>query len=250
MLREKQMAERRRRILDAAEALIRQTGGTGFPMLALAERAEVSPTTPYNLFGSKAGVLYALLNRTMDQIDERTQSFSSSNPIERALEAAELGAEFFARDPEFFRSLYLFLLGVRDAVHRPHFMNRGLEFWRRPLETAAQSEMLPAAIKAEELARELMIHFVGVMELWLHEELDNEGFRAQTVHGTSLLLLGLAGDAMRPRLLKRLKEARRKLPRDFSFGGGAIGQSGLKREMPPEGIGSFKMSVGEMKDTR
>src|SRR5665213_3648607 len=116
MSREKQMAERRRRILDAAEALIRQAGGTGFPMLALSERAEVSPTTPYNLFGSKAGVLYALLNSTMDQIDERTQRFSSSNPIERALEAAESAADFFARDPEFFRSLYLFLLGVRDLV--------------------------------------------------------------------------------------------------------------------------------------
>ena len=228
MLREKQMAERRRRILDAAEALIRQTGGTSFPMLALAERAEVSPTTPYNLFGSKAGVLYALLNRTMDQINEQAQRFSSRNPVERALEAAELGAEFFARDPEFFRALYLFLLGVRDAVHRPHFMNRGLEFWRRPLETPARSAMLPAGIKAEELARELMIHFVGVLELWLHEELDDEGFRAQTVYGTTLLLLGLAGDTMRPRLLKRLKEARRKLPRDFAFGDGLSGQSGVK----------------------
>jgi AcrR family transcriptional regulator len=229
MLREKQMAERRRRILDAAEALIRQAGGTGFPMLALSERAEVSPTTPYNLFGSKAGVLYALLNRTMDQIDERMQSFSTSNPIERALEAAESAADFFARDPEFFRSLYLFLLGVRDSVHRPHFMNRGLEFWRRPLETATTNAILPGgAINAEELARELMIHFVGVMELWLHEELDSEGFRAQTVYGTSLLLLGLAGDAMRPGLLKRLKDARRKLPREFSFSIGVNGVPKLK----------------------
>ena len=228
MLREKQMAERRRRILDAAEALIRRTGGTEFPMLALSARAEVSPTTPYNLFGSKAGVLYALLNRTMDQIDERTQRFSSSNPIERALEAAESAADFFARDPGFFRSLYLFLLGVRDSVHRPHFMNRGLEFWRRPLETATTNELLPAAIKAEELARELMIHFVGVMELWLHEELDSEGFQAQTVYGTSLLLLGLADDAMRPSLLKRLKDARRKLPREFSFSIGVNGAPKLK----------------------
>jgi len=177
------MADRRRRILDAADALIRQAGGTGFPMLALSARAEVSPTTPYNLLGSKAGVLYALLNRTMDQIDERTRRFSSSNPIERALEAAESAADFFARDPEFFRSLHLLLLGVRDSVHRPYFMNRGLKFWPRPLETLTTNEMLPGSIKAEELARKLMIHFVGVMELWLHEEPDSEGFRAQTVYG-------------------------------------------------------------------
>jgi hypothetical protein len=46
----------------------------------------------------------------------------------------------------------------------------------------------------------------------------------------------LADDALRPRLLKRLKDARRKLPRDFSFGTGLTVPSGLKRGMLPEGM--------------
>lgn len=56
MLRERQKQARRQAILDAAEALIRETGATDFTMLAVAERAMVSPTTLYNLFGTKAAM--------------------------------------------------------------------------------------------------------------------------------------------------------------------------------------------------
>jgi AcrR family transcriptional regulator len=65
-LREKQVAERRERILRTAESLIRKTGGTEFTMRSLAAAAEVSPVTPYNLFESKEGLLYSLLSRSLD----------------------------------------------------------------------------------------------------------------------------------------------------------------------------------------
>ena len=39
-------AARQRHIVDAAHALIRETGGAGFSMLQLAKRAGVSPATP------------------------------------------------------------------------------------------------------------------------------------------------------------------------------------------------------------
>lgn len=58
-LREKQMAARRKRILDTAERIIRDAGATDFSMRALAAAAETAPATPYNLFESKEGLLYA-----------------------------------------------------------------------------------------------------------------------------------------------------------------------------------------------
>jgi AcrR family transcriptional regulator len=216
-LREKQTAERRRRILDSAARLIRKTGGTDFPMLALAAKAEVSPATPYNLFGSKAGVLYALLNRSLDHITREALTFASVDPFEQVLEAAGIAADLFARDPGFFRPLFQFLLGVRDVVHRPRFMDRSLEYWRHALLAAVEGGLLPPEADREELARELLIHFAGVLELWIHKELDEEAFRAQILYGTTLLLLGLArGDAHR-RLRKTLKTIKRKLPQRFTF---------------------------------
>src|SRR6201993_775251 len=108
-LREKQAGERRDRILAAARKLIRATGGTGFSMRALAEESEVSLATPYNLFGSKSGVLYALLNASLDRVDRAAITFSSSNAVERVLEVAGIAADVYTRDAAFYRPLMQFL---------------------------------------------------------------------------------------------------------------------------------------------
>lgn len=216
MLRQKQMEERRKRILDAAESLIRKTGATDFSMIAVATAAEVSPATPYNLFRSKAALLYALLNRSLEEIIREGLAFSSDDPIERVLEAAGDAANMFTRDPAFLRPLYQVLLGVRDPVHRPRFMERSLEFWKRALTAANHEGLLSKEIDHEGLARVLAIHFLGALDLWVHQELDEEGFRAQVVSGSALLLWAIADPEQQSLLLRRLQAAKRKRPRQFA----------------------------------
>ena len=210
-LRAKQVDARRNRILDEAALLIRSTGGTDFSMRSLAEAAEVSPATPYNLFTSKEGLLYALLSRSLDEITLRGLAFRSSDPLEHVLEAAEQAADIFLNDPHFMRPLYQFLLGVVDPIHRPKFIERSLAYWRSALASAEQAGLLNADFDANLLVYTLMAHFMGVLEFWIHDDIDAPGFRARVVHDTVLLLLPLADDARRPRLLKRLRDARRKL---------------------------------------
>ena len=211
-LREQQVAARRARILDAAGALIRATGGTEFTMVDVAAKAQVSPATPYNLFGSKSGLLYALLNRSLDDVFRGAVRFSSTSPLEHPLEAADVAAGTFARDPVFFRALFLVLLGVRDDVHRPRFMERSLDYWRHSLAAARKPDL-----DHEELARALLIHFAGVLELWIHGDLDETQFRAQVTYGCALNLLAFAEGTTSARLRKRMREAKRRLPRPFSF---------------------------------
>jgi AcrR family transcriptional regulator len=76
------MGKRREQILDAARRLIRATGGTDFPMRRLAEEAEVSLVTPYNLFGSKSGVLYALLSDSLERLDHAVDVRPSAKPVD------------------------------------------------------------------------------------------------------------------------------------------------------------------------
>jgi len=217
MLRQKQMEERRRRILDAAEHLIRKTGGTEFSMIAVAATAEVSPATPYNLFRSKAALLYALLNRSLDAIIQEGLSFSGDDPIARVLEAAADAADMFTRDPTFLRPLYQFLIGVHDPVHRPRFMERSLAFWKTALTASSRGELLSKEIDHEGLARALAIHFLGALDLWVHQELDEEGFRAQVVSGSALLLWAIADPEQQSLLMRRLQAAKRKRPRQFAI---------------------------------
>lgn len=208
-LRARQVDARRNRILDAAALLIRQTGGTGFSMRSLAEAAETSPATPYNLFTSKEGLLYALLSRSLDEITVQGLAFSSKDPLDRALEAAVKAADVFLLDPDFMRPLYQFLLGVVDPIHRPKFIERSLAYWSTALAAAEAEQLLSKDFDRDSLVYALMAHFMGVLDFWIHDDLDAEAFRARMVYGTVLLLLPLASDTRQPRLLRRLREAQR-----------------------------------------
>jgi len=210
------MAERRGRIVAAAAELIRETGGTDFSMEMLARRVGVQPATLYNLFRSKSGLLYALLYRCLDDIVRDGLIFTSTDPIRRVLEAAEVAAGLTTRDPAVLRPLCQFLIGVRDD-HRDLAMRRSHEFWRAALEKAEEEGLLASAAEREALARQLTINFLGTMDVWVHEELDAVGFRAQILYGTALLLFAIVDDGRRPLLGRQLRAAQRKLaPRVFS----------------------------------
>lgn len=218
MTREIQKEDRKRRILDAAEALIRKTGSTDFSMALLAERALLSGPTPYNLFGSKGGILYALLNRSVDSLfsDVARGRGQSSDPVERVLHAAQMAGDEFASDPRFYRPLYQFLLGIHDAVHRPAYMDRALVYWKQALHHLADAGQIPAVISHDQLARMMVINTLGALDLWVHSELDDDQLRAQVLHGTAVLLFSVADASQRDQLGARLRVLERQLPKQFS----------------------------------
>ena len=210
-LRARQQNARRNAILDAAALLIRQTGGTDFSMRSLAEAAGTSLATPYNLFTSKDGLMYALLSRSLDEVMREGLAFSSSDPLERVLEAAVKAADIFLDDPGFARPLYQFLLGVVDPIHRPRFIARSLSYWRAALDSAQAARLLTKDFDSDSMAHALMAHFMGALEFWIHDDIDASGFRARVLHGTALLLWPLGREADHARLLRRVREARRQL---------------------------------------
>lgn len=210
-LREKQMEKRRGQILDAARRLIRATGGTDFPMRRLAEEAEVSLVTPYNLFGSKSGVMYALLSDSLERLDHAVDVRPSPKPVDAVLELAGIAADIYASDAAFYRPLIQFLLGVPDPEHRPRSVEQSLERWMRTVEAAVRGGLLPATVDRDLVARQLLITFVGALEFWIQGDLDDDAFRAQSLYGSTLVVLALASPAARPRLLERLKTIEKRL---------------------------------------
>ena len=218
MSREIQKEDRKRRILDAAEALIRKTGNTDFSMAVLAERAGLSGPTPYNLFGSKGGILYALLNRSVDALFSDIARFRgpSADPVERVLHAAQMAGDEFASDPVFYRPLYQFLIGIHDPVHRPAYMDRALFYWKQALLHLAQAGQLPAVISHDQLSRMMVVNTLGAIDLWVQSELDDDQFRAQMLYGSAVLLFSVATDEQRDALSARMRVLERQLPKRFS----------------------------------
>jgi len=219
-VRERGLSDRRARVLDAAEQLIRETGNTDFTVATLAERAGLSGPTPYNLFGSKAAILYVLLNRSLDPVVavERRAS-GAGDPVARVLAAANLAADLFVNDPVFYRPLYQFLLSVGDSEQRPAFLQRSLAFWQRAIGTLMASDQAVLATQSAGLARMLVMNFIAALELWVHQELDHQQFRAQVLYGAAMLLFGFASEPQRTALLQQMLVYERQLPKAFDRAG-------------------------------
>lgn len=209
-LRERQTAARRRQMLDAAETLIRQSSGTDFSMRALASEAEVSPATPYNFFGSKEGLLFALLQRTLDVFMEEGLKFSSGDAFEQAIEAAENAVDLLLSDVVVMRPLYQVMLGLTDPLHHPQFIKGAFVFYQRALQGARDQGFIDSDTERDTLAFSLMAHFIGVLNLWVQEDIDDDYFRAQAILGFIQLLWPLT-EAPHPTLARRLKEVRQVL---------------------------------------
>lgn len=201
--------ERRKRILDAAEELIEQTGSTEFSMSQLAEKAKISPYTTYNLIGQKSSVLYVLLNRSLDNIDIISEKMADiDNPVEFVFKAAQNIVEVFTARSDLYRPLFRYLLGSPDPIHRPDFMKRSSDYWCFAFEPLSKAGYLDGAIQKIDLVREAQMFFTGVLEYWVHHDLTDEEFGAYARHGFSIRLLALGIPEMAPLLEKRIAEAR------------------------------------------
>ncbi|MEM9577863.1 MAG: TetR/AcrR family transcriptional regulator [Pseudomonadota bacterium] len=78
-LRQRQKASRRARILDVAREKFQNIGFAKVKIEDIAAESDVSPATVYNYFGTKAGILLALVGESdtilIEQLDELTESW-------------------------------------------------------------------------------------------------------------------------------------------------------------------------------
>lgn len=214
--REQAKQDRRDRILSAAEALILEAGNTDFSMSALAHRATVSVPTPYNLLGSKSEILYALLDRSLNPIfARRAASKSSRQPFMGVLSAARFGVEAFVARRDLYQPLYRFLLGVPDSVSRPRFIEKARSYWDSPLQLLLEQGYLPGERTKQQLARLIFTQFIGALELWIQNDLDDDQFSAHIEVGVATALLGYANGDEHRRVLIRLGQLERRLPAQF-----------------------------------
>jgi AcrR family transcriptional regulator len=195
--------ERRRQvILEAARELIKESGETGLSMRSLAERASVSTATPYNLFGSKQGVLAALLNADLRRYQRRLRR-SAGDEIELLFDAVSVAREFFDREPEFYRSV-LGAVYVAGPGYRTLFGAPRIALWRWLVQRAIDAGQLPPRVDAHALAASLLMIFMAAIMEWVSGQIPLDELESRTHYGLALCLLGVADPAVRPRLEQRL----------------------------------------------
>jgi AcrR family transcriptional regulator len=86
-------------LLGAPETVLDRDGSGGVTIRAVALAAEVSPTSVYNRFESKDGLIVALAMRTLDQLAEAIDVPADVEPVERFRQACRNYRHFALRHP-------------------------------------------------------------------------------------------------------------------------------------------------------
>lgn len=204
--REEGKEERRRRIVEAARALIRETGDTGLSMRALAARANVSLATPYNLFGSKRGIVVAVLEDARG-FAEQFAAFSGLSAVERIFMAVRLTLSFHVQDPEFYRTLWAALLDARggDAELRAELITpQNSLFWRGLLDEAKADGAIAEDIDMDLLQAALSGRFASVILSWVLGASTIEELTPAACHGYASALCAAASPAFHAQARKRM----------------------------------------------
>ncbi len=190
--REEAKAERRHRIIAAARDLIKETGDTGLSMRAIAARAGVSLTTPYNLFGSKRAIVIALLE-DVREFHERFSQLRSVGPVDRIFQAVSITIAYLADDPDFYRTLWTEALRFDSKELRGELQSpQRYGFWFSLLGEARNEGALLPGLELDPLLHALDGVYVAAMLAWVLGAIDVQEIEAHVSYGYALVLRGAA----------------------------------------------------------
>lgn len=186
----------------------REAGKAEVSLRAVAARAGVSQATPHNLFGCKQAVLVGVLEDIRD-FGKPSTSAAKLGRFDRQLHAAALVVGAHERDPDFYRMLWLNLLGSQGGEDRSAIFNpRRDAFWNDLLQAATDAGLLRRDLPVPVLRRMLDAAWRGTMLEWAVGELPRPALQASVALACLLVLRGAATLAGAALLAQRLQRGR------------------------------------------
>lgn len=202
---------RGREIVRAARALM-QTGTTGFSMRTLAAQAGVSIATPYNLFGSKQAIMYAVLDADLEVYQKRLAHLRVDK-IEIFFKAVSLATSLYSTEPAFYRAVLSAVYNDGGTEFRSMFGGPRHAMWRGLVQEALDAGLLDAEVDVDALAITLAHIFFSCILEWAAGELSLAELDVRTQYGFALTLLAMATPASAKRLRERALLMQKRLRR-------------------------------------
>ena len=204
-LREKNKAKNRDKIINAAKEIIREEGLEKLNMRYLANKAEVSLRTPYNLFGSKTDVLLALLDDIPQQLFEIAQTTQNSSQLGLLFEIADQSFQHCLSDEKFYRDIYW---GIMSSEHKES-RDRAIltiETLSLPLiHQAITNKELSAELDAKTFNHHIIIVAVALLGMWGSSQMKASEASNQIKYTWCNSFLSHATRKSKPELLALLK---------------------------------------------
>ncbi|HSA51701.1 MAG TPA: TetR/AcrR family transcriptional regulator [Yinghuangia sp.] len=189
-----------RHVLDAARSFVERHGLEELSMRRLADEAEVSVRTLYNLFGDKQGLIAALVQQSFDAMDAAAEGVEATDPIERIWEAVAVSVAATTR--------HVPKAVVAAIVADAALYRRLAQGWhgRRAVAQSIDAAMRSGALRTD-LAPDLLVQHAGTVFLhllgrWAADEIDERVLQAGVLHAFDVCLLAIARPHVRTRLVE------------------------------------------------
>ena len=193
-----------RKVLDAAGDLLRATGQLS--MRSLVQSAGVANMTPYNLFGSKHGLLAALSQKELGHAIGRTAQVRSADSLEHVFAALDIGFEMFSGDENYYRALYRAAYASSDPSLIEVFQAPRILYWNSLLDACREQGFLVKTTRSDTLTQILMYTYTGAVQRWIEKTIGTRQLYAEINYVLMILFLSHATPKGRDRVQKRLRQ--------------------------------------------
>jgi AcrR family transcriptional regulator len=202
-LRERNKARRRDAVLDAALELLDRTDGTPVTTERVAELAEVSPATVYNLVGTREQLLVALLDRVIADLLGDVVETAPGDPIAAMGTLVERAVAVLVARPVAHRRVVLELTAAASGdLHTRLSPATAFEIGYRRAQAA---NLLLDDLDPRALAMQAYLSFNGALLRWAAGALADDEFRRASLHGLATVAAAAATPRARRRLLDDLR---------------------------------------------
>jgi AcrR family transcriptional regulator len=203
-LREAGKRRRRRQILDAARGLIEAHGRETLSMRRLAEHAQLSTRTLYNLYGAKEDILYALMEESLRELDSALLKLALSDPLDRSRALISVSVDQFCARTALNRAL-LHGIEIGQGPRNTELVALTRARHQAAIEAAMDQGLLERKVSPRLLAHHIVMAYGQALRLWSREVLDSTQLKAQALHSRALYLLSVATAPARARLEREVQ---------------------------------------------
>jgi AcrR family transcriptional regulator len=196
---------RRRQLVDAAHALIRETGDAGFSMLQLAKRAGVSPATPYNLMGSKSELLRLVVLDEFESFQAKLTAAPAAPALDWLLNSVDLMARRYIEDPSFYAGVYKAAMSGESSEIGNLMITEGRSLWSGMIQAAVDAKDLEDFVQIEPLTDVFLRAMAVTVQGWLALGWTDEQFAREIRHAARLTLASVATPARRDSLVQDIR---------------------------------------------
>ena len=190
-LRERNKAKRRNAVLDAALEMLDDPEMVALTTEQIAERAELSVATVYNLVGTREQLLLALIDRLIaDLMSSSAVNAPVDDPVASLRDLISGSVEALTTRPTAYRRVVLQLTAAANGdLHTKLSPARaGSEEFRR----AQAAGLVRHDLEPDALALQVYLSYNGALLRWAAGALTDISFKAAALHGLAVVLAASA----------------------------------------------------------